>query len=71
MVNSEISEQLEQQNDIPQLSVIFPTIFVIMVNDLGNEFQDQEIAYHILRMMLQYGCRELTCHLSTRSFRTK
>jgi hypothetical protein len=39
-LGNDSSERHEQQNGIPQGSVISPTIFTIMVNDLGEEFTD-------------------------------
>uniref|UniRef100_A0A0B7AX92 Reverse transcriptase domain-containing protein n=2 Tax=Arion vulgaris TaxID=1028688 RepID=A0A0B7AX92_9EUPU len=40
-INNETSTH-EQENGIPQGSVISPTIFTIMVNDLGDEFTDMK-----------------------------
>jgi hypothetical protein len=39
-VKNDVSDKFEQQNGIPQGAVISPTIFTIMVNDLGEECTD-------------------------------
>ena len=39
-IKNDVSDKYEQQNGIPQGAVISPTIFTIMVNDLGEECTD-------------------------------